>query len=132
MTSAHVHTGYAHGHNTQVRTASGLNVLAGIWVIISPWVFGYGEHIGAAWNGVIVGIIVVILAAMRFSGAETTWQSWINFILGLWLIISPWLYGYAATNDGLRVDSIIFGIVVAVLALWSAIASRSGATPTPA
>lgn len=38
-------------------------VILGIWLIISPFVVGYGAIKGALWNNVIVGIIVAVLSA---------------------------------------------------------------------
>ncbi len=51
----------------QVRVASGLNVLLGLWMIASPWIFAYSLMTGALWSSVIVGVVVAILALIRFS-----------------------------------------------------------------
>lgn len=114
-------------HASQVRVASGLNFLAGLWVIISPWVYGHTGSVGSVWNDVIVGIIIAILAASRFSGARALWPSWINVLLGIWLIISPWIYGFAFHRARVW-NSVIFGIVVIILGLWSGFAGRSEGT----
>jgi SPW repeat-containing protein len=45
---------------------SGINALAGIWMIISPWVLGFSGRPQATWSAVIVGIIVLVLGAIRF------------------------------------------------------------------
>jgi hypothetical protein len=109
----------------QITTAGILNIIAGIWILISPWVYGYAVDTGGMWNSVIVGIVIAVLALIRASGAYTqAWLSWINAILGLWLIISPWVYGYD-NNTGGSWNSIILGIIVCILAVWSAQASRS-------
>ncbi len=42
------------------------------------------------------------------------WQAWINFILGLWFILSGII-----TSLGVNVNYIIVGIVVAVLGFWT-------------
>lgn len=39
-----------------------INVLAGIWLIIAPFVLGYSVVTAALWNDIIVGIVVVVLA----------------------------------------------------------------------
>jgi hypothetical protein len=39
-----------------------LNLLAGIWLFISPWVLGYSGTTTALWNALIVGALVFILA----------------------------------------------------------------------
>lgn len=45
------------------------------------------------------------------------WQGWVNLILGLWLIISPWVLGFS-TVAGAMWNSLIVGIVVAILSYW--------------
>lgn len=116
-----------YGHYGQVRTASGLNIIAGIWTIISPWVYGFNNGVGNVWNSVIVGIIIAIFAAIRFFGAAgAVWLSWINALLGIWLILSPWIYGFTA-NTGRMWNSIIVGICVLILGVWSAVASSTAA-----
>ncbi|MEZ4869293.1 MAG: SPW repeat protein [Caldilineaceae bacterium] len=108
----------------QVRTASGVNVVLGLWLIISPWIFSYAALNGALWNSIIVGIIVVVLAGIRVANVmQYTWLSWINLILGLWIIISPWVYNYA-TLTGATWNSVIVGIIIAALSIWSALAAR--------
>jgi len=112
-------------HYGQVRFASGINIIAGIWTIISPWVYGFYNGVGNVWNSVIVGIIIAIFAAIRFFGtAGTVWLSWINALLGIWLILSPWIYGFT-DNTGRKWNSVIVGIVVLVLSIWSAVATSS-------
>ncbi|MER3479444.1 MAG: hypothetical protein C4327_02900 [Meiothermus sp.] len=46
----------------------------------------------------------------------TRWQDISNLVLGLWLVLSPWILGYASTSAALW-NGILVGIVVAVLAL---------------
>ncbi len=111
---------------SQVKVASGLNFLAGIWIIISAWVYGAIYTSGSAWNSIIVGIVIAVLAAIRFFAPRSAvGLSWINALLGIWMIISPWVYGYAATSVGRMWNSVIFGIIVLILGVWSAAATRN-------
>jgi hypothetical protein len=41
----------------------GLNVVLGIWTIISPWVLGFASYRNVTTNAVIVGVLVTALAA---------------------------------------------------------------------
>lgn len=129
MAEVGTHPQYHEYHASQVRVASGLNFLAGLWVIISPWVYGHTGSVGSVWNDVIVGIIVAVLAASRFSGSRAVWPSWVNVLLGIWLIISPWVYGFAFHTARVT-NSVIFGIVVIILGLWSVFAGRTEARTT--
>ena len=51
-----------------VKTASGLNLALGNWLIISPFVLRYATEASPA-NDVTIGIIIAILATMRMFGA---------------------------------------------------------------
>ncbi len=51
-----------------------LNVILGVWLILSPWIFGYVGKSGALWNSVIVGILVAVLAY----GSNATGRNSIN------------------------------------------------------
>ncbi len=50
---------------------SGVNALFGIWVGISPWVFGYSDNPGATTSAVIVGAAILVFGAIRFIAGLT-------------------------------------------------------------
>ncbi|WP_052056039.1 SPW repeat protein [Myxosarcina sp. GI1] len=107
---------------SQIRTASGLNLLLGFWLIIAPFLLRYAFP-RSITNDVTIGITIAILAAARLLGAyRAAWLSWFNAFLGLWLIIAPFalLYGSSSAlwND------VIVGLIVLSLGVWSAMASR--------
>jgi uncharacterized membrane protein YczE len=104
----------------QARTASGVNVLLGTWLLVSPWLFGYSAvGLPAILNSVIVGTLIALLAASRqVSPPTSTNRSWVILVLALWTIASPWIYGYEANLGGLR-DNVVLGIGMAALAILS-------------
>jgi hypothetical protein len=112
------------GWRGDVAVASGLNVLAGIWLIIAPFVLGYGNG-DPYWNDIVFGAVVAVLALVRISGAYRASElSWINALIGVWLFVSAfWLdnTGRAGGND------IILGIIVFLLAIASASATEDAA-----
>ncbi len=93
---------------------SWVNVLLGIWVIISPFVVQFARIPAATWNNVIVGIIIAILALIRTSIPRQPGWSWANVILGIWMIISPFALGTMTT--AILWNNIILGIVIAIIA----------------
>jgi hypothetical protein len=103
--------------------AGGVNLLAGLWLIVSPWVFGYEAQPGALWNSIIVGIVIVVLAAARQFGAASGW-SWVNAVLGAWMIASPFVYHYTPDLAGTW-NSIIVGLIVVILAATSGMSGET-------
>ncbi|MGE5609227.1 MAG: SPW repeat protein [Bacillota bacterium] len=105
-----------------VQTASGFVVVVGIWLMVSPVVLSFPEHSARAHN-VILGIVIGVIAAVRVLFAhEHPALSWVNVALGVWVLSSPWILGYAS-NVVPTTNNVIAGILVTVLATWSALAS---------
>ncbi len=44
--------------------------------------------------------------------------TWINLILGLWLIASPFALGYSATAHAAAVEEVVMGIIIAACTWW--------------
>lgn len=92
--------------------SSWVNILLGIWVLISPFVLAVHSSKGV-WSNVITGAMVGVLALVRWSMHQRGW-SWLNLFLGIWLFISPFvlfLSGAAMWNN------VILGIIIAAMAL---------------
>jgi hypothetical protein len=103
----------------EARYASGLNVLLGIWVIVAPFVLTFTGTSAALWNDIIVGAAVLILGLVRLNNMRTTmWASWINLVLGIWLVIGPYVLTYSDITNA-RWNDIAVGIAVAILAAFS-------------
>jgi len=116
---------YALKHPGQTTTASGLDVLAGIWLLISPFVLAFSRDLnGAITNNVVLGIVIGLLALYRFfnPSANNIWVSWLNALLGVWVLISPWVVGFNRSNAAMT-NNVIVGIIVIILSVWSALAS---------
>ena len=89
------------------------NLLLAALLFVSPWLFRLTNGSGKMdlWaTGAVIALIS--LAAMI---AYKDWEEWANFLLGLWLIASPWLLGFAHTRA--MHFSIGIGIVIAFLAV---------------
>lgn len=106
----------------QAITASWINVLAGAWLIISPFVFGnpLPFQSNEFWIGLLVGIVALVRA---FSPARNVWLSWVNLIAGVWLLFSPFALGYTITS--LIWNSLILGAIVTADAIWNLAAGSS-------
>lgn len=52
------------------------------------------------------------------------WQLWLAGLVGIWLIISPWVYNFTS-NTGAFWNSIVFGAVTLILAWWAGAAQKN-------
>jgi hypothetical protein len=103
------------------------NLMLGLWLAVSPWALSYAGEATPAWNAHIVGAIIAV-AAIAALLAFQQWEEWVNTALAGWLVVSPYLLGFTALTYALW-NQIIVGVVVGVLAVWTAVtASDSGLT----
>ena len=104
-------------------SASWLNILLGIWVIVSPFALAFGIYPRAMWNNLATGAAVVILAIIRTGATQQPGWSWSNAILGIWLIISPFVLAFAMPVA--LWNNVILGIIIAIVALANAATTRT-------
>jgi len=107
---------------TQIKTADGLDVLAGIWLIAAPFVLSYSTKGGSTTSDVLVGIAVILLAGYELIGENyrQAVPNWINVLLGIWLVAAPFVLGFPSGSAAMWND-VIMGVIVAVLALFGAL-----------
>ena len=96
-----------------------VNLILGIWLFVTPF-FGM-ELISstAAWNSYIFGVIVVALSIWALAQPRA-WEEWINLLVGVWLILAPFVLGFTMEKTAMW-NHIIVGVIVGVDALWAAV-----------
>lgn len=93
-----------------------VNLLLAVWLFISPWVLNYTGLGAAAWNAWIVAVVIGVIAVAALS-QYARWEEWTNLVLGLWLVISPWVLAVAAPPV-VYWNFVIIGLLIAVFAGW--------------
>jgi len=105
------------GNWSNAKLCDVANLILGAFLFFSPWIFRF-EAGKASQNANIAGIVIVILAVAALA-AFAVWEEWLNLIVGLWTLVSPWVLGFQHTHA--MPVHVIVGIAVAVLAaieLW--------------
>ena len=87
----------------------------GALIVLTSWM---GNDVGSqtvAVNATIVGILVLALGASEFVDLHR-WEESLEAACGLWLIASPFVFGYADAGT-LRYWHFVLGFAVALLAV---------------
>lgn len=112
-----------------MKTAKGLSwviAVAGLWEILAPFIIGYSSVTAAMVDAIILGILLLGLglwAALVNSEGTIKGLSWTNGVLGLWVLLAPFILSYSKTT-GAMVNDIIIGILVVILGVWAALAAK--------
>lgn len=96
------------------RVIDWINLLLGVWLIISSWVLGTVASTTTTVL-VIVGIALIAFSVWALARAKKFAAEWWNFFLGVLLLFLPWTLNYT-TKFGIAVNSWIVGVLVAALA----------------
>jgi hypothetical protein len=91
----------------------------GIAILLSPWFSTRPDHSEVVVNAMIVGILVFGLAQLEYFSLQR-WEEAGAFVLGLWLIVSPFIFDYAGAGTLQSWHFVLGGLVtvLAVLELW--------------
>ena len=95
----------------------GISVLVGVWLAISPWVFGYFNITAPTLTSVVLGVIIAVAAGAALLKFHE-WEEWVSVVMSGWLIMSPWLFNYAAMAPAAW-NHVIVGLLVLALSGWS-------------
>ena len=116
------------GTKERVITTNIISLLAGLWLILFPFMFAV-TGTSFATNEYIVGIIVAVLSLVRlFAPTEGTgWAGWVNGVAGLWLLISAFVF--AGLMVGAVWNNVLIGLLVIIVALWSVMSSTQQSHP---
>jgi len=104
-------------HNQAIGNV--LNLLLAVWLFLSPWVVGFAGVMPAAWTAWLSGIAIAVFAIAALA-AFAEWEEWINLILGIWVLISPWIV-HVASQHRPTVTLLLTGLAIAIIAaieLW--------------
>lgn len=99
------------------RWINWVNVMLGVWLVATPWLFYVAEPNRAAdWSSWSVGAGVLALAVITMR-KRALWNDASGVALGAWLIVSPWFLDSAGT---VAANAVIVGVLVVSYALWAA------------
>lgn len=83
------------------RTHGVMDYTMGILLIIAPWLLGFAEGGAETWVPVILGLGTIfysLLTSYEYGAADVISMKghlWIDGFGGLFLALSPWLFGFA-------------------------------------
>lgn len=94
-------------------------MLLGLLIALSPWAARDEVGHAAVWNAALIGVAVFFLAELEYV-ALTRWEETGQLLLGLWLVLSPYVFGYFNTGTLRFWHSTLGGLVIllAALELW--------------
>ena len=92
-----------------------IKLALGVFLILTPWTFGFTAATVASGNAWISGAVIGLVSIAAIV-ALAEWEEWVSLVFGLWVAISPWLLGYQATVISAMRANAAIGIAIVLLA----------------
>lgn len=110
-------------HDRRVRVFEGVSGLLGLWLIVAPFIIGApGQSV--ATSGMTAGVLIFVLAAIRFVYKHTTSMGLVTALLGAWTIMSPWVLR-ETSGDFRTWNYVLVGVIVAAIEAYSLTSSAT-------
>ena len=100
--------------------SGGVTILAGLWLVSSPYLFNFSLGGAGLWAQLVAGAIL-LATGISVLVVRTTWPSWVSGLVGLWLIATPFALNVSEA-------SIWNELIVAVLVISMALVGSSSAS----
>lgn len=102
-----------------------VNLMVGAWLFLAPFIVFTAADGAAVWNSYLFGVLVVVFAFSALIRPQA-WEEWVNLVIGVWLILAPFLLGFT-DEVAMMWNHILVGVIIGADAIW-AVLSR----PSPA
>lgn len=104
----------------------------GVWLFFAPFFMAYGSATGAAaWDSYVVGALVAVSAVSALWTPESLSEKWVNVVLGLWLVMAPFAFGFDASEAVATWNHVVVGILVVGDSLWGMAAYPASGAHVP-
>jgi hypothetical protein len=99
------------------RVQDGINLVLAVALFVYPWFIGFAAENASAWNAWIAGVVLGVLAIAALA-MFAQWEEWASLVVGLWLMVSPMLLGFAMNISAMWTHVVLGALVVAISA-WA-------------
>ena len=89
-----------------------VNIVLGALIVFAPQFTGMAANRTALMSAGIAGILIVALSVLELVILRR-WEEIITFLLGCWVVVSPFVLGYGGALRGWHV---VLGAIVAIIA----------------
>lgn len=123
------------GERIHQAAGSAIGVIVALWLVVSPYVLGYSVR--ETVNEITCGVMLFLLEAMRVETTDCTGgvrrddyvemdtaASWLSGLIGVWLMVSPFVLDYADLRVGIW-NVVVVGAVTLALAVCTAVTGTS-------
>jgi SPW repeat len=111
-----------------------LLLLAGIWLVIAPWVLDTASDADSSRNNWTIGVLVGLTALWALARPADEATGWLQALFGAWLFASPWVLSFSGLTEA-SWNAWLLGTGIVVVASWELIEQavtregRSGPIP---
>ncbi len=100
-----------------------VNVVLGVILFITPFVFGATATSSAAYTAWVIGVLLFLVGLYLLSSPQNVNVEWVQIVLGVLLFISPWVLGFTNLTQ-MAWSAWIIGVLAVIAAGWVLLTER--------
>lgn len=85
-----------------------------IWIFVSPVVLGFFAYNAETLTAMMVAAVASLTTQLRIA-KQQPWEEWFNLTLAVFLVLSPWIFGYTAAVAATW-NAVLAGLLLAIFA----------------
>ena len=102
-----------------------LSLVAGLVLVVSPWIFGFSGAEQEVANAVVAGLLIAAMSALALATHKRLATGWVNFVLlnvifATEAIIGPQLLKFSDMGSAVSVVVGLLVIAFAMIEMWRA------------
>lgn len=96
----------------------GLNIYSGVFLFALPWLLRFEDALPIrSWDFFVIGVAIIGFSALALHKGSRA-AKWADMILGIWMIVSPWVLGFTQ-NAAATYGALAVGVLVFFVSLWA-------------
>lgn len=97
-----------------------INLILGIWLIVSPFVLGHAASTVMTINDIVFGVLLLACSAWMLADmAAQIGVNWFQVLCSIWVIVSPFALRYQQLSRAMAND-VIIGVIALIVGLVEA------------
>lgn len=94
-----------------------MELLIAVWLFVAPFALGFIDNSAATLSAYMIAALLILTSQLGIA-EQQPWEEWVNLILAVVLMMSPWILDYKALEIA-TINAVLSGVGLILFAVLS-------------